>query len=106
MDHYLVELSIAFLALVASFVLYKWHTNSSNTFDLTDILLGPDGKVSLYKVSQAVALAVSTWGFIILIQQGKLTEWYFTAYMGVWAGANVVKTVAAQITGGSNAGTH
>ena len=103
MANYLVELSFAVISIVAAIILYRWNKSPSNTFDLIDALLGTDGKVSLFKISQAVALTVSTWGFVILTQQGKLTEWYFTAYMSVWATASVVKTVAAQLGGGGNA---
>jgi len=91
--NYLTEISFAVLAMIAAIILYRWQSNASNTFDLTDILLGDDSKASLYKVGQALALSVSTWGFVILVQQGKLTEWYFTAYMTVWAGANVARTI-------------
>lgn len=103
MDHYLVELSFVVISIIAAVIIYRWHNSPANTFDLVDALLGADGKVSLFKISQAVALSVSTWGFVILIQQGKLTEWYFTAYMSVWATASVVKTIAAQLGGGGNA---
>jgi hypothetical protein len=106
MVNYSVEISLAVISLVVCAILYTWQKDKSNSFDLMDALLGEDGKASLYRIGQATALITSTWGFIVLIQQGKLTEWYFTAYMTVWAGANVVKTIFAQPSGGTNAGTN
>lgn len=106
MANYIVELSFAIIAIITAIIVYKWNSNTTNTFNLVDAILGIDGKVSLFKISQAVSLSVSTWGFVILVQQGKLTEWYFTAYMSVWATANVIKTVAAQINKGDNASSN
>jgi hypothetical protein len=90
---YALEASLAFITLIAIVLLYRWHTSKENNFDLTDALLGDDGKVSLFKIGQATALIVSTWGFIILIQQGKLTEIYFTTYMSIWAGINLARNI-------------
>lgn len=101
-----MELSLAALTVLIGFLVYRWHNDPKNTFNLTDALLGSDNKVSIFKIGQAAALVSSTWGLVVLIQQGKLTEWYFAAYMGVWAGANMIKTVSAQINGGANAGSN
>jgi len=53
---------------------------------------------SLGRVGQFVALLVSTWGFVALTVEGKLTEWYVTAYMLVWAGAQAA-SLALKIKG-------
>lgn len=98
---YLTEISLALIALVCVAVLIKWHTNPTNTFDLTDTLLGPDGKVSLYKIGQAAALIVSTWAFIIMVQKDKMTEYYFYGYMGIWSGVNLAKNIFGKATDGS-----
>ena len=103
MDNNIVGLSFLSILLVCVLIIYVWNKAEDNTFRLIDALLGPDGKLSIYKLGQAVALVVSTWGFVILTQQGKLTEWYFSAYMGIWVTAGVVKSVTS---GGTNAGTH
>lgn len=90
---YLTELSLALTTLVCCIVLIQWHKNPKNTFDLTDTLIGEDGKASLYKIGQASALIVSTWAFIIMVQKDKLTEFYFYGYMGVWSGINLAKNI-------------
>lgn len=90
---YLTEISLLIIALVCCVVLFRWHNSSTNTFDLTDVLVGPDGKASLYKIGQAAALLVSTWAFVIMVQRDKLTEFYFYGYMGIWSGINLIKNI-------------
>lgn len=90
---YLTELSLALITVVCVTILIKWHNNPENRFDLTDCLMGEDGKVSLFKIGQAAALIVSTWAFIIMVQKDKMTEYYFYGYMGVWSGINLAKNI-------------
>ena len=100
---YLTELSLVVITLACVIILYKWHNSADNTFDLTDTLLGPDGKVSLYKVGQAAALIVSTWAFIIMVQKDKMTEYYFYGYMTIWSGINLAKNIFGKAPdGGTN----
>lgn len=90
---YMTQISLAAITIIVLLILYIWQTNKNNTFDLIDVLLGPDGKVSLYKIGQAVALVVSTWAFVSLVQNDKLTEYYFFGYMTVWSGINLAKNI-------------
>ena len=92
-NYFLTEISLVIVTLAVCFLLYTWQKNPNNTFDLTDALLGEDGRVSLYKIGQAAALIVSTWAFIILVQRDKLSEYYFYGYMGVWSGINLAKNL-------------
>lgn len=91
--NYTLEISLALITIVICVLLYRWQTNPNNTFDLTHALIGEDGKFSLFRAGQATALIVSSWAFIILVQQGKLTESYFYGYMGVWSGVNLAKNL-------------
>lgn len=78
------------LLIVACYLLYKAQTKP-DSFDLRDLIVDSvTGKVSLNKFGQFVALALSSWGFIYLAVDGKLTEVYFTTYMVSWAGATVL----------------
>ena len=79
------------MAICAALVLHGWQKNHPE-FDLADLVTGDNGKVSLAKFGQVSALLVSTWGFVVLIQQGKLTEYYFIGYMAVWAGYRLAQT--------------
>lgn len=102
---YATEISLALITLIICVILYKWHNNPHNTFNLTDALLGPDERVSLYKIGQAVALIVSTWAFIIMVQKDKLTEFYFYGYMSIWAGINLAKNIFGKAPDGSTSKT-
>ncbi len=68
---------------------WLWQRDSTNKFDLLDLISGDDGKLSLSKTGQLVALLVSTWGFVALTRADKMSEWFFTGYMLAWAGANI-----------------
>lgn len=59
-------------------------------FDLSDLITGDNGLVSLSKFAQCGAFAASTWVFVYLSITSGLTEWYYGAYMVAWAGANLV----------------
>ncbi len=73
------------MAVGIAWVLHRWHKSHPN-FDLADMITGENGKVSMKKVGVAGAFVVSTWGFIVQVEQGKLTEGYFGLYMAVWCG--------------------
>lgn len=68
---------------------WLWQRDKKNKFDLLDLISGDDGKLSLSKTGQLVALLVSTWGFVALTRADKMSEWFFTGYMLAWAGANI-----------------
>ena len=82
---------LAGVVLVICLLLLIWQRKHP-AFDLSDLITGDNGRVSLSKCGQASALVVSTWGFVVLIQQGKLTEMYFLGYMTVWSGARLMQT--------------
>jgi len=78
--------------MIASFTVlfsaWLWQRNPDVKFDLID-LISDNGKLSLFRTGQLVALLTSTWGFIALTRAGTLTEIYFLTYMAAWAGANI-----------------
>ena len=98
---YLTEISLAFITTVIAILLIRWQFNKDNTFDLSHMLLGDDGKVSLFRFGQLMALITSTWAFITLVQQGKLTEWFFMSYMTIWSGINLAKNILGKAQDGS-----
>jgi ABC-type Mn2+/Zn2+ transport system permease subunit len=83
-------IGLLFLAVFAVSLVTSWQRHHPK-FDLSDILTGDNGRVSLSKLGEASALVVSTWGFVVLTQQGKLSESYFIGYMTVWTGARILK---------------
>lgn len=84
-------LAIILALLVLSFGILAWRStrNKEQRFDFEELFLDELGRTSLYKLGQFIALCFSTWGFVYLTLAYKLSEWYFTAYMVAWAGANV-----------------
>lgn len=93
LDLYAAPTMLGLLVVLCGFLLYTWQ-HKHDAFDLVDLLTADNGKISLTKFSRAVALVVSTWGFVALVQQGKLTETYFLCYMAVWTGYDVAKIYA------------
>lgn len=92
MNELLPTAALSAILAVVGIVLYIWQRNQ-NAFDLKDMLVGADGKASLHKFGQATALVISSWGFITLVQGGKMTESYFIGYMTVWSGVNLAKAI-------------
>jgi hypothetical protein len=72
-------------------MLLKWQKNHP-LIDLSDLITGDNGRVSSSKFCQTGAWVVSTWGFASMIQQGKMTEWYFIGYMTAWTGYAALKS--------------
>ena len=64
------------------------HRNPDDAFDIKD-LVSKDGKLDEKKFTRFGAWVVSTWGFVYLIVNDKLSEWYFIGYMGAWV-ANAI----------------
>lgn len=95
--NYLTPLTVsaAFLFLVvagAALIIWAWHKDN-DTFDLRQALVDSvTGKLSVEKAGFVVALAFSTWTLVTLVLNDKLTEWFFTAYLGVFG----VTRVASQ----------
>ena len=86
----LSNLTLTSMALLGLVMLWKWQ-RSHPAFDMSDLITGDNGKVSATKFWQTAASAVATWGFVTLLQQGKMTEFYFVGYMTTIFGVRVLK---------------
>lgn len=86
------NLSLSVIALTSLVLLWHW-TRSHPNFDLADLITGDNGRVSSTKLLQTGGWIVGTWGFVTLIQQGKMTEWYFAGYMGISFGVRVARDI-------------
>ena len=81
------------LLIFFGYLIYRFNKDTSS-FDLHDLFADSvTGKLSTMKIAQNVALIVSTWAFIHLTLEDKLTEWFFTAYMTVWVAGYIAKGV-------------
>ena len=79
---------LLFLTLTASVLILGYLQFKRDQLDLRWLILDDkSGRPSIHKIGQVLALIVSTWGFVNLVNHGTLTEIYFTTYMGVWAGS-------------------
>ena len=89
------NLSLTGIALLALVLLWKWQ-RSHPEFDLADLITGDNGRVSATKFAQIGSWVVATWGFVTMVQQGKLSEWYFAAYMAASFGTRIAKDALAK----------
>jgi hypothetical protein len=61
-----------------------------DNFDLRYLISDDQRRPSLHKIGQLTALIVSTWAFVYLVLHDKLTETFYTVYMGIWASVTVL----------------
>lgn len=82
---------VVMLLLVVLAGIMAWRATHSikSKFSLTEAFLDHNGKTSFARIGQFSALAVSTWAFVFLTVDGKLTDWFFTSYMLAWVGNGI-----------------
>lgn len=78
-----MELLLLLLIVGSLITLLVMHFNPKSTVNITD-LVSIKGKLDEKKFTRFGAWIVSTWGFVFLVVQKNLTEWYFIGYMGAW----------------------
>lgn len=76
-------LILAFVVGVLTVWLYTLNKDPKSTINFID-LISINGRLNERKLTRFGAWIVSTWGFVYLITQNDLTEWYFIGYMGAW----------------------
>jgi hypothetical protein len=83
---------LLFASILIGILLWIWHNDSTTRFDLTELITdSKTNRTSLMKLGQTLALLVSTWVLIYETREGRLTEWLFLSYMGIWSGANLAR---------------
>lgn len=85
---YLMYLILVIVLLFFVRFLLRIDHDKKVTYSLMDLIVD-DGKIQERKVTRLGTWIVSTWGFVYLIIENKLDEWYFVGYMGVWV-ANAI----------------
>jgi len=86
MDDFMTALLLFLLFIIIYSVLkwlYKLNKDPHNTISFVD-LITVNGRLNERKVSRFGAWILSTWGFMYLILNNRLTEWYFVGYMTAW----------------------
>lgn len=76
--------SALILVVVMATLMVRINAAKSSTFFFDDMFLDDNGKASTSKLSNLIALVLSSWAFVHLTLKGTLTESYFTAYMLAW----------------------
>ena len=87
------------LVVIFGFAIYflrKVDKDKKNTYSIMDLIVS-DGKMQERKVTRLGTWIVSTWGFVYLIIEQKLDEWYFVGYIGAWV-ANAILAKRQQPT--------
>lgn len=88
-DHILAALLL--VAIIGGISILAYAQFRKDSFDLRALVVDPKTKEpSVHQLGQITALIISSWGFIVLVLHGQLTEVYFTTYMVAWAGANAL----------------
>ena len=89
LDALLASIDAPMAALVVMTVIVigtvvSWHRNKEG-FDLSQCIVdSTTQRIAPEKVGFMTVLAIMTWGFVALVLQGKLTEWYATVYGGMF----------------------
>src|ERR1019366_1187989 len=78
----MIVLTIAIV--IASIVFYYGSKSSETKFNFLEAFVNAEGKTSFPRIAQAVALVISSWGFIHITVNKDMTEYYFTIYMTAW----------------------
>lgn len=93
-------MAAALMLMIAFALCVLWVVQArKDNFDLRWLITDEQTKQpSLHKFGQLVALAISSWGFVYETLQGRMTEWYFGAYMVAWAAAEVANKYIASRT--------
>lgn len=56
-----------------------------NRVDFKDYLLDDNGKASPTKGFMIGCFLTTTWGFVVLVDKGLISEWYFNGYIFLWS---------------------
>ena len=80
---------LALLCILAFILAWKATHDEGSRFDFAQAFIDPDGKTSIGRIGIFVALSCSTWAFVYLVLNDKITEWYYTGYMAAWVAQGV-----------------
>lgn len=78
----------ALFLIISGFIVVMMYLQMRNDpLDLRWLILDRQHRPVFSKIAQIIALAVSTWAFVVFTLKGTLTETYFIAYMCTWSGS-------------------
>lgn len=94
---------LAVLVIVIGISVYKLHQDESR-FNVLDLLM-ENGRTSRIATAFMVALVATTWVFIKLAVDGKMTEGYMLAFGGMWVTPIVSRMFATNQVSSSSSET-
>ena len=74
---------LAIIAVIIGVSFYAMQKDANNQFNVLDLLM-ENGRTSRIAAAFNVALISTTWVFIKLSVDGKMTEGYMLTYGGMW----------------------
>lgn len=83
---------------------YKMHQDANSRFNVLDLLM-EGGRTSRIATAFMVALVATTWVFIKLAVDGKMTEGYMLAFGGMWVTPIVSRMFATNQVSSSSSET-
>lgn len=87
---------LAFFMVLMLLVLVRWQLDPTSNVDLSYLLVDTNTeKVSLYKIGQLFALAISSWVVIHETLNNRVTEWLLAVYMLIATGVNIAHRMTA-----------
>lgn len=87
---------LGFFMAMMVMVLARWQLDPNSNVDLTYLLVDTNtDKVSLYKIGQLFALAISSWVVIHETLNNRVTEWLLAVYMLIATGVNIAHRMTA-----------
>jgi CDP-diglyceride synthetase len=93
---YIWALASLFTVLIIVFSIIRAHFNKDNKFDLVKLFAyDSEGKLSDSKARLNGAFLVTSWAFIFLTMNDKLTEWYVAVFLAAWVGDRFAARVQA-----------
>lgn len=95
-DKDIMYIVLVLLVLLCTVYLFRLNNDKKNNIYIID-LITENGHLEERKFTRFGAWLVSTWGFIYLIIEQELSEWYFVGYMGAWV-ANALIGKSLSIT--------
>lgn len=85
----LIEI-LGFIALIIGLAVLVYAHLSDDPFDLRYLVVDEiSKKLSSYKFAFLVCLIVMSYGFVVLLNQGKMTEWYAGLYAGTFVAGRI-----------------
>ena len=81
-----IILVLMVLAIVFSLIMAHRSNGASryNKFNLLDLFVTKEGIVDGPRTMELIAFLVMTWGFVTLINQKALSEWYVGIYIAAF----------------------